>query len=59
MEFFPGPHKNIFAEAENVLDFIRENVDLHKKTLDPQNLRDYIDCFLLKLEKVGIDTISA
>ncbi|XP_070595833.1 cytochrome P450 2C20-like [Erythrolamprus reginae] len=51
VEFFPGPHQSIFAEVDNVLDYIRENVDLHKKTLDPQNLRDYIDCFLLKLEK--------
>ncbi|XP_070595822.1 cytochrome P450 2C4-like [Erythrolamprus reginae] len=51
VEFFPGPHKNIFAEVDYILDYIRDNVDLHKKTLDPQNLRDYIDCFLLKLEK--------
>ncbi|XP_070793562.1 cytochrome P450 2C5-like isoform X2 [Pituophis catenifer annectens] len=51
VEFFPGPHKNIFAEIDSVLDYVRENVDLHQKTLDPQNLRDYIDCFLLRLEK--------
>uniref|UniRef100_A0A8C6YDP3 Uncharacterized protein n=1 Tax=Naja naja TaxID=35670 RepID=A0A8C6YDP3_NAJNA len=51
LEFLPGPHKRIFADVENVCDYIRENVDLHKKTLDPQNLRDYIDCFLVRLEK--------
>ncbi|XP_070793565.1 cytochrome P450 2C20-like isoform X1 [Pituophis catenifer annectens] len=51
VEFFPGPHKNIFAEIESICDYIREKVDLHQKTLDPQNLRDYIDCFLLRLEK--------
>uniref|UniRef100_A0A8C6YGL2 Uncharacterized protein n=1 Tax=Naja naja TaxID=35670 RepID=A0A8C6YGL2_NAJNA len=42
---------SIFADVENVCDYIREKVDLHKKTLDPQNPRDYIDCFLLRLEK--------
>ncbi|XP_013925306.1 PREDICTED: cytochrome P450 2C23-like [Thamnophis sirtalis] len=56
--FFPGPHQSIFANIEKFCDYIRENVDLHKKTLDPQNLRDYIDCFLLRVEKVGIDAIS-
>ncbi|XP_032066146.1 cytochrome P450 2C8-like isoform X3 [Thamnophis elegans] len=49
--FFPGPHRSIFANIEKFCDYIRENVDLHKKTLDPQNLRDYIDCFLLRVEK--------
>uniref|UniRef100_A0A8C6YI35 Uncharacterized protein n=1 Tax=Naja naja TaxID=35670 RepID=A0A8C6YI35_NAJNA len=51
VEFLPGPHRSIFADVENVCDYIREKVDLHKKTLDPQNPRDYIDCFLLRLEK--------
>ncbi|XP_039220609.1 cytochrome P450 2C5-like [Crotalus tigris] len=51
VEYFPGPHKDIFAEAEHVCEYICEKVELHKKTLDPQNPRDYIDCFLLRMEK--------
>ncbi|XP_015670697.1 cytochrome P450 2C20-like [Protobothrops mucrosquamatus] len=51
VEYFPGPHKAIFAEVDDVCEYIREKVELHKKTLDPQNPRDYIDCFLLKMEK--------
>ncbi|XP_013921564.1 PREDICTED: cytochrome P450 2C4-like, partial [Thamnophis sirtalis] len=51
MEYFPGKHIKSFAESEKLCGYIREEVELHKKTLDPQNLRDYIDCFLLRLEK--------
>ncbi|ETE57127.1 Cytochrome protein, partial [Ophiophagus hannah] len=58
MEYFPGQHIKSFAEIEKLCDYIREKVELHKKTLDPQNPRDYIDCFLFRLEKVVIDTMS-
>ncbi|XP_032094913.1 cytochrome P450 2C15-like [Thamnophis elegans] len=51
MEYFPGKHIKSFAESEKLCGYIREEVELHKKTWDPQNLRDYIDCFLLRLEK--------
>ncbi|XP_039178239.1 cytochrome P450 2C5-like isoform X1 [Crotalus tigris] len=49
MEYFFGRH--IESETEKVYDYIREKVELHKKTLDPQNPRDYIDCFLHRMEK--------
>ncbi|XP_070595823.1 cytochrome P450 2C23-like [Erythrolamprus reginae] len=51
MKFLPGPHKKVFSDCNKVCDFIRNKVDAHKKTLDPENPRDFIDCFLLKLEK--------
>uniref|UniRef100_A0A8C6YG08 Uncharacterized protein n=1 Tax=Naja naja TaxID=35670 RepID=A0A8C6YG08_NAJNA len=51
MNFLPGPHKKIFSDCKTVCDFIRNEVDTHKETLDPENPRDFIDCFLLKLEK--------
>ncbi|ETE64942.1 F-box/WD repeat-containing protein 10, partial [Ophiophagus hannah] len=51
MNFLPGPHKKIFSDCKKVCDFIRNEVDTHKETLDPDNPRDFIDCFLLKLEK--------
>ncbi|XP_070793573.1 cytochrome P450 2C20-like isoform X1 [Pituophis catenifer annectens] len=51
MECFPGKHIKIFAETEKLHGYIREEVELHKKTLDPQNPRDYIDCFLHRMEK--------
>ncbi|KAM6471635.1 cytochrome P450 2C42-like isoform 1-T2 [Liasis olivaceus] len=51
MDYFPGQHTKSFADAEKVCDYIREKVEFHRKTLDPQNPRDYIDCFLMRLEK--------
>ncbi|XP_070592860.1 cytochrome P450 2H2-like [Erythrolamprus reginae] len=51
MKSLPGPHKKIFSDCNKICDFVRNEVDAHKKTLDPDNPRDYIDCFLLKLEK--------
>ncbi|XP_025030462.1 cytochrome P450 2B4-like isoform X2 [Python bivittatus] len=51
MEHFPGQHTKIFADTKKLCDFIHEKVDFHRKTLDPQNPRDYIDCFLIKSEK--------
>ncbi|ETE71418.1 hypothetical protein L345_02764, partial [Ophiophagus hannah] len=52
MNFLPGPHKKVVSDCNKVCDFIRSKVDSHKKTLDPENPRDFIDCFLIKLEKL-------
>ncbi|XP_039178242.1 cytochrome P450 2C5-like [Crotalus tigris] len=49
MEYFFGRH--IESETEKVYDYIRDKMELHKKTLDPQNACDYIDCFLHRMEK--------
>ncbi|XP_063208097.1 cytochrome P450 2C5-like [Chroicocephalus ridibundus] len=51
MHRLPGPHRKVLAECEKLKDYIRERVELHKLTLDPNCPRDYIDCFLMKAEK--------
>uniref|UniRef100_A0A8C5S9I7 Cytochrome P450 n=1 Tax=Laticauda laticaudata TaxID=8630 RepID=A0A8C5S9I7_LATLA len=51
MEYLPGQHTKTFADIEKLCDFIHEKVVLHQKTLDIQEPRDFIDCFLIKLEK--------
>lgn len=56
MAYLPGTHKKILAEGQQIYDFIHERVKSHKQSLDPQNPRDFIDCFLIKLEKVGGST---
>uniref|UniRef100_A0A670XWM9 Cytochrome P450 2F2-like n=1 Tax=Pseudonaja textilis TaxID=8673 RepID=A0A670XWM9_PSETE len=57
MNFLPGPHKKVFSDCNKVCDFIRSKVDSHKKTLDPENPRDFIDCFLIKLEKEQVSSV--
>ncbi|NXI99250.1 CP2BJ protein, partial [Psophia crepitans] len=51
MHHLPGPHRKVLAECEKLKDYIREEVDMHKLTLDPSCPRDYIDCFLMRAEK--------
>ncbi|NXI62331.1 CP2C5 protein, partial [Anseranas semipalmata] len=47
----PGPHRKVLAKCEKLKGYIREQVELHRQTLDPSSPRDYIDCFLMKAEK--------
>uniref|UniRef100_A0A8C6YIT0 Uncharacterized protein n=1 Tax=Naja naja TaxID=35670 RepID=A0A8C6YIT0_NAJNA len=46
----PDPRASV-TDCIKICDYIRTRVDSHKKTLDPDNPRDYIDCFLIKFEK--------
>uniref|UniRef100_A0A670XQ18 Cytochrome P450 family 2 subfamily U member 1 n=1 Tax=Pseudonaja textilis TaxID=8673 RepID=A0A670XQ18_PSETE len=39
------------TDCTKICDYVRTRVESHKKTLDPDNPRDFIDCFLIKLEK--------
>ncbi|KAM4641244.1 cytochrome P450 2G1-like [Discoglossus pictus] len=51
MKYIPGPHKKIYTCSDELMEFIDERVKLNQRTLDPNFPRDYIDCFLLKLEQ--------
>ncbi|PIO38298.1 hypothetical protein AB205_0154610 [Aquarana catesbeiana] len=48
----PGPHQKLFKAVHDMHKFIEERVKMHKETLDPGSPRDFIDCFLLKMEQV-------
>ncbi|XP_077338164.1 cytochrome P450 2G1-like [Lithobates pipiens] len=47
----PGPHQKLFEAIHDIHKFIEERVKMHKETLDPGSPRDFIDCFLLKMEQ--------
>ncbi|CAJ0957031.1 unnamed protein product [Ranitomeya imitator] len=51
LSFIPGPHQKIFTNLEKLKDFIAESWENHKVTLDPNCPRDFIDCFLIKMEE--------
>lgn len=53
MDHIPGPHHKIFKDIQEVKDFIKTKIQEHKDTLDPSSPRDYIDCFLIRMEQVG------
>ncbi|XP_057219386.1 cytochrome P450 2B4-like [Triplophysa rosa] len=51
IKHLPGPHQKIHQNAEELKGFIREAVEEHRITLDPENLRDFIDAYLVEMEK--------
>uniref|UniRef100_A0A3Q1K5Y3 Uncharacterized protein n=1 Tax=Anabas testudineus TaxID=64144 RepID=A0A3Q1K5Y3_ANATE len=51
MKHLPGPHNKIFSQYNTILDFISQEVEKHKKDIDHNNPRDYIDAFLTEMEK--------
>ncbi len=52
MKNLPGPHNKMFGDFRTVLDFIGEEIESHRKNLDHNNPRDYIDAFIIEMEKV-------
>uniref|UniRef100_A0A8C4Y9D6 Uncharacterized protein n=1 Tax=Gopherus evgoodei TaxID=1825980 RepID=A0A8C4Y9D6_9SAUR len=51
MRFLPGAHKQIFQDLEDINSFILERIKANQASLDRDNPRDFIDCFLLQMEK--------
>ncbi|KAH0631494.1 hypothetical protein JD844_005838 [Phrynosoma platyrhinos] len=51
MKYLPGPHKKLFHNLQDIYDFVAERIKINKASLDPENPRDYIDCFLIQMEK--------
>ncbi|KAG8001820.1 Cytochrome P450 2A13 [Nibea albiflora] len=51
MEHLPGQHQTIFARIEEVREFLKMKIQEHKDTLDPNTPRDYIDCFLIRMDQ--------
>ncbi|XP_004616416.2 cytochrome P450 2C23-like [Sorex araneus] len=51
MRHIPGEHKRFSERLYSMKQFILEKVREHQKSLDRDNPRDYIDCFLTKMEQ--------
>ncbi|XP_006998552.3 cytochrome P450 2B1-like [Peromyscus maniculatus bairdii] len=51
LKYFPGAHREISRNLREILDFIGQSVERHRATLDPSNPRDFIDTYLLRMEK--------
>ncbi|KAM7013065.1 cytochrome P450 2J6-like [Tautogolabrus adspersus] len=51
MKHMPGPHNKMFHHFNIVKEFIGQEVQMHKKNLDHNNPRDYIDAFIIEMEK--------
>lgn len=53
MEHLPGHQHTVFAQGKELREFIKMKIQEHKETLDPSSPRDYIDCFLIRMDQVG------
>ncbi|KAM7340219.1 hypothetical protein ACRRTK_000834 [Alexandromys fortis] len=51
LKFFPGTHRQIHKKLQEILDYICHSVEKHRETLDPNNPRDFIDTYLIRMEK--------
>lgn len=52
MQYLPGRHNRVYYLIEDLKDFIAERVRANQATLDLNSPRDFIDCFLIQMEKV-------
>ncbi|XP_062987362.1 cytochrome P450 2C31-like [Elgaria multicarinata webbii] len=51
LDYFPGSHKKIFKNTNELKHFISRSAKMHQETLQPNNPRDFIDAFLIKMEQ--------
>ncbi|KAL7863965.1 hypothetical protein AOLI_G00153850 [Acnodon oligacanthus] len=51
IKYLPGPHQKIRHNFEALKKFVFEIVEEHKKTLDPDNPRDFTDAYLIQMTK--------
>ncbi|XP_069799514.1 cytochrome P450 2A10-like isoform X2 [Dendropsophus ebraccatus] len=51
MRFIPGHHQRICKSFIRLNQFVSQKIKSNQKTLDPNNPRDYVDAFLIKMKK--------
>uniref|UniRef100_A0A2K6N9T3 Cytochrome P450 n=1 Tax=Rhinopithecus roxellana TaxID=61622 RepID=A0A2K6N9T3_RHIRO len=51
MQYLPGRHNHVYYLIEELKDFIASRVKINEASFDPQNPRDFIDCFLIKMHQ--------
>ncbi|KAM6973754.1 cytochrome P450 2F3-like [Aplochiton taeniatus] len=51
MERLPGIHHTMFSKVDELRAFVKKKIQEHHETINPGSPRDYIDCFLNRLEQ--------
>nr|XP_002756508.3 cytochrome P450 2C19 [Callithrix jacchus] len=51
IDYFPGTHNKLLKNVALIKSFILEKVKEHQESVDINNPRDFIDCFLIKMKK--------
>ncbi|XP_052032754.1 cytochrome P450 2J4-like isoform X2 [Apodemus sylvaticus] len=58
-KYLPGPHQKLFSNWEKLKLFVSRMVDSHKKDLNPDKPRDFIDAFLIEMSKSSDKTTTS
>ncbi|KAM5236828.1 cytochrome P450 2C55-like isoform 2-T2 [Ctenodactylus gundi] len=51
IDYLPGSHKKVLKNFTHIKSYVLEKVKEHQETLDVNNPRDFIDCFLIKMKQ--------
>ncbi|XP_004427921.1 PREDICTED: cytochrome P450 2C18 [Ceratotherium simum simum] len=51
IDYLPGSHNKMLKNFDYVKSYVLERIKEHQESLDIDNPRDFIDCFLIKMEQ--------
>ncbi|XP_017376778.2 cytochrome P450 2C18, partial [Cebus imitator] len=51
IDYLPGSHNKVLKNFAYVKSYVLERIKEHQESLDVNNPRDFIDCFLIKMEQ--------
>ncbi|XP_069500520.1 cytochrome P450 2G1-like [Ambystoma mexicanum] len=58
MQWLPGPFHRLSRNITELKNFVLEHVKAHRNSLDPNSPRDFIDCFLIKMDQEATNADS-
>ncbi|XP_066532444.1 cytochrome P450 2J2-like [Hoplias malabaricus] len=54
-DYIPGQHQQMFSDYNQIIDFLKDEIKMHKENWDPSDPQDYIDAYLAEMEKRNSD----
>lgn len=51
LKYFPGIHREVYSKVQEIEDFVIKNIQRHQEMLDPSAPKDFIDSFLVCMDK--------
>lgn len=52
IDYLPGNHNKILKNFADIKNYVLEKIKEHQASQDMNNPRDFIDCFLIKMQQV-------
>ena len=53
----PFKGNKIINNTEEIYEFLKEELEDHKKSLDKNNIRDFVDCYLIEMEENNAENL--